>query len=130
MANIITNPGQINDKLNRSRSPQVKIGNNTTAEHRSDGMPGHVIRLHGHPIVTTNGSGEAESFSLCGYGTVTTRERVNQFLPQWVSVCQRDYVQGVSISTQHNHGFDWLEISTDKVIRVADLRAIRDLPRT
>ena len=58
-----------------------KIGNNTTAEF----VPSEffkrdiLIRLHGHPIVRLEK--EAVNFTLAGYNTVTTRERVNQFIP-------------------------------------------------
>ena len=58
-----------------------KIGHNTTAEYIPNGMFGRdiVIRLHGHGIVRLER--EAVNFTLAGYNTVTTRERVNQFIP-------------------------------------------------
>lgn len=58
-----------------------KIGHNTTAEYIPNGMFGRdiVIRLHGHQIVRLGRN--AVHFTLAGYNTVTTRERVNQFIP-------------------------------------------------
>lgn len=56
---------------------QIKIGNNTTAENDNGDI---VVRLHGHKIVTLTAEGDI-AFTLAGYPTVTTKERVNQFLP-------------------------------------------------
>ena len=69
---------------------QFKIGHNTTAEFvPHDGSlfkRDILIRLHGHAIVRLepddgmlDGSGPV-NFTLAGYGTTTTRERVNQFI--------------------------------------------------
>ncbi len=82
---------------------QVVIGNNTTAEW----VPGDfgqrdiLIRLHKHPIVRletdscfADGSGPT-NFTLAGYGTVTTRDRINQFI-------SNDFV-GVNRVHQKNH---------------------------
>ncbi len=71
----------------------MKIGNNTTAEREGDLLtPMIVVRLHGHEIVRL--TSESVSVSLAGYGTVTTRERVNHFLqPHGYYVAQRSFVQ-------------------------------------
>lgn len=53
------------------------IGNNTTAERDGADI---VVRLHGHSIAVLAADGHVR-FSLAGYPTVTTRERVNQLLP-------------------------------------------------
>ena len=76
------------DRLLGNRQ-SIKIGNNTTAERHDDEI---VVRLHGHQIVSLQP--DCLMFSLAGYGTVTTRERVNHFLkPLGRYVAQRDYVQ-------------------------------------
>jgi len=62
-----------------------------------------LIRLHGHAIVRLepddgqrDGSGPV-NFTMAGYGTVTTRDRINQFIWNDFSgrnqVFQRDFVQ-------------------------------------
>lgn len=60
------------------------IGNNTTA--RRDPLTSDItVSLHGSDIVRLSPDG-AVAFNLAGYNTVTTRERVNQFLPEGVSL--------------------------------------------
>ena len=85
---------------------ELTIGNNTTAEYVPSDMTGQrdiLIRLHNHPIVRLepdggmrDGSGPT-NFTLAGYGTVTTRDRVNQFIWNDFSgrnrVFQRDFEQ-------------------------------------
>lgn len=60
------------------------IGNNTKASTYSESLAGSRnyvvdVRLHGHSIITL-ARGDWAEFSMCGYGTVTTRERLNHFL--------------------------------------------------
>jgi hypothetical protein len=66
------------------------IGNNTTAYVDDDGDI--TIRLHGHPIVLMYATGEI-LIALAEYPTVTTRERINQFLPAGHRVYQRNHQQ-------------------------------------
>lgn len=73
------------------------IGNNTTAERVAPDMI--VVRLHGHRIVQL--SERAVSVSNAGYGTVTTRDRINQFLPMGVRAVQRNWSQFLS-DRDHN----------------------------
>lgn len=54
-----------------------KIGHNTLARSNSYNKS-YEILLHNHRIVTL--FDDKMNFSMCGYGTVTTRERLNQFL--------------------------------------------------
>lgn len=68
------------------------IGNNTTAERIAPDTI--VVRLHGHRIVQI--TEHAVSVSNAGYGTVTTRDRINQFLPMSVRAVQRDWSQFLS----------------------------------
>lgn len=64
------------------------IGNNTTA-HRGDDDVIYVY-LHGHNIVDLHKDG-AVALRDCGYQTVTTKERLNQFCPMPYRVSQVDY---------------------------------------
>jgi len=67
----------------------LKIGNNTTSYFdRDNGMI--TISLHGHNIVKL--TEDSTKFSLAGWGTSTTRDRVNQFIGR-NSVHQRNNIQ-------------------------------------
>jgi hypothetical protein len=70
-----------------------KIGNNTVAERITDNTL--VVTLHGHPIVELTESGVV-SFTLAGYPTVTTRDRINSLLPAGFRLYQRDWEQYLS----------------------------------
>ena len=86
----------------------VKIGHNTTAERDDDEI---VVRLHGHPIVSLQP--DCVMFTLAGYGTVTTRERVNQFIrPLGHYVAQRDYLQvhGDGDGERHLDPYKWVRV--------------------
>ena len=85
-----------------------RIGNNTEVERITANTL--VVTLHGHPIVELTASGVV-SFTLAGYPTVTTRERVNQFLPAGFSLYQRDWNQYLSTRTGeviHVGSTDWI----------------------
>lgn len=75
-----------------------KIGHNTWAGWDTagdfSGESRNVInvRLHGHLIVRLYSTG-AVYISDAGWGTVTTRDRLNQFLPRRWYICQRDHEQ-------------------------------------
>jgi hypothetical protein len=73
------------------------IGNNTKASHiRTTAEFGSRyvdVTLHDHRIITLFEDGIVE-FTMCGYGTVTTRERLNHFLvPLGFRVSQSNYQQ-------------------------------------
>lgn len=53
-----------------------KIGHNTVAELDEWDI---IITLHGHEILRLQDGGRT-MFNLAGWGTVTTRERINQFI--------------------------------------------------
>ncbi len=89
------------DLLVTKKNREAVIGNNTMAcMELNDGggfgdqfMPPKVsVALHGTVIVVLYADGSVV-FSLAGYPTVTTRERVNQFLPSGYRVIQRGGVQ-------------------------------------
>jgi hypothetical protein len=78
------------------------IGNNTVATHDYvDGRHVIVIRLHGHAIVRFCAPSPTAqpnmAFTLAGWPTVTTRERVNQFIAihGW-RVIQSDWTQYIT----------------------------------
>ena len=61
-----------------SRTGSCTLGNNTTAERNADGTI--TVRLHGHAIVTLRSDGSV-TVTTAGWDTVTTRDRLNTFLP-------------------------------------------------
>ncbi len=72
-----------------------RIGHNTTGSLIMHGdRVGVEVRLHGHHIITLWDDGSA-IFTMCGWGTVTTRDRLNQLLPPNFSVGQSQGVQMV-----------------------------------
>lgn len=89
-------------KLTEGKPFRVKIGNNTTAELENDGET-IIIRLHGHAIVKLTpmfgGSHIKTEFTMCGYGTPTTRHRINHFLPPELSLSQSCYKQILTTPT-------------------------------
>lgn len=72
-----------------SRNKTRVIGRNVKAELDSDAWE-ITIRYHGHPIVRINADEEVW-FSLAGWPTVTTRERINHFTKG--RLYQKDNVQ-------------------------------------
>jgi len=64
----------------------VKIGHNTYLERLENGTLG--VRLHRTYIVKFNASGSVELFTG-GWRTITTKERMNRYLPAGHSVYQR-----------------------------------------
>ena len=96
----------------------MTIGNNTTAERDGGAI---LIRLHGHAIVRLHEDSDElgnVDFTLAGYGTVTTRERVNQFTrAHGVNVCQHKGTQQVQLryadhATQDIYADDWYNVAT------------------
>jgi hypothetical protein len=91
------------------------IGNNTVAIPSTDDEDTRgVIRieLHGSNIVELYEDGSI-AFTLAGYPTVTTRNRVNSFLPAGNLVFQRNRRQYFSrlASIDHNQNTETIEIA-------------------
>lgn len=80
---------ELDKVLFRSKNKPALIGNNTVAERDPDNS-NIIVRLHGNAIVVLSDDGDIE-ISLSGWNTVTTRERVNQFLPAKVRVRQLNW---------------------------------------
>jgi hypothetical protein len=94
MANLLATDYHSLVSLFANRAERV-IGNNTKAFiDREDGTI--VVTLHDHPIVELTADGTI-SVSLAGWPTVTTRERVNQFLPPTLGIFQRNHEQKISL---------------------------------
>lgn len=93
------------------------IGHNTKARMGGEDSEVIVIELHGHPIVALWKDGTVD-ITLAGYGTVTTRERVNQFLPRNLRVVQRDYQQKLALTIDGQthylplNSFEWRTVVT------------------
>lgn len=79
------------------------IGNNTTAHRGDDGVI--YVYLHGHNIVDLHKDG-AVVLRDCGYQTVTTKERLNQFCPMPYRVSQVDYEWFV-VNVRTNEKMEW-----------------------
>ena len=79
------------DLILGSRS-RKSIGNNTVAIRTGETI---TITLHGHRIVELF-SRDKIVFNFAGFPTLTTRDRINQFLPRGVRVFQRNHVQYLS----------------------------------
>lgn len=69
-----------------------KIGNNTVIRMNQGDV---FVELHGHPIVLLTDTHEV-LIRFAGYPTVTTRERINQFLPSGVRVHQHKHQQFIN----------------------------------
>ena len=67
------------------RRGTATIGNNTVASLNSERTI--TVALHGHSIVRLFANGDT-AWTLAGWPTVTTRDRVNQFLPDGQRVWQ------------------------------------------
>ena len=94
MANLLGTTYNQLFQLFGSRTERT-IGNNTKAIIDRDDLS-ITVTLHDSPIVMLDPNGEI-SVSLAGWPTVTTRDRVNQFLPAAVSIFQRNHEQHISL---------------------------------
>lgn len=74
----------LNAKLSGRNASGRKIGNNTYAERRGDAI---AIRLHSTDILTFNADGTIVANSG-GWKTVTTKARLNEYLPSGYSISQ------------------------------------------
>lgn len=101
------------------RRGSATIGHNTTARIEPDGVV--VVSLHGNPIVRMFPDGDT-AWTLAGWPTVTTRDRVNQFLPIGQRVYQHRGDQRQSWPTFPGDRAGWREVSADQWYRVSELR--------
>lgn len=92
-----------------------KIANNTTSSFHPLGYI--VIELHGNPIFKIRDGGF--SFSLAGWASNTTRDRVNQLIRHFIGagiyVHQKDWVQYLTINGE-TYGLDtrrWVDVDTN-----------------
>lgn len=92
-----------------------RIGHNTTGTLvQHEGRRGVEVRLHGHHIITLWEDNTA-IFTMCGYGTVTTRERLNQLLPMPFGVTQNKGVQEVIRRWDYSTEGGWAHWETDPI---------------
>ena len=75
--------------LNGKRSRKVL---NNTVMRETVGGDAVVVEFHGNEIARFHSYGVV-MLTNCGYGTVSTRERLNSMTPPRYSFVQRDYVQ-------------------------------------
>jgi hypothetical protein len=90
-----------------------KQANNTYSYDRiEDGRRVIVIELHESPIVKFYEDGSIAA-SLAGWPTVTTRQRVNKYLPTSYRVYQHNYVQYLAVPDGEAvvlDSYDWYHI--------------------
>lgn len=77
--------------------------NNTVIEAGGGGRIN--VLYHGNLIAAFDPSG-SRMLTNCGYGTVSTRERLNAMAPAGVGFVQRDYAQKVLVNQQDDPK-DW-----------------------
>ena len=94
---------ELDAKLVGRSKNRKKVGNNTYAERNSDGSIG--IRLHNTQVVVFYANGNVKLYTG-GWHTVTTKARINEFVPKPWGVSQRKlewYV--VNVHTGENFKF-------------------------
>lgn len=102
----MTSYNELNAKLSGRNANGRKIGNNTYAERRGDSI---AIRLHSTDILTFNSDGSLEANSG-GWKTVTTKSRLNEYLPNGFGIGQ---TKGIWYWNQYNGQFKTLGQFTD-----------------
>jgi hypothetical protein len=89
----ITNAGQFQvyvglfKKTGKSRSK--KIANNTLRIELQDG--GYAIRFHDTNVLTFSADGKSVKLDSGGYRTRTTKERMSEYLPEGLSITQKNW---------------------------------------
>lgn len=96
-----------NEQLTGRNAQRRKLGNNTYVERR--GADSIALRLHYTDILLFNRDGETVANSG-GWKTVTTKARLNQYLPDGFGISQRG---GIWYWTQYNGTFHDLGVYTD-----------------
>lgn len=89
----------------------VTIGNNTAATRMTDG--GIAITLHKNKIAELYRD-DVIMVSLAGWDSVTTRERVNQFLPNNYRIFQKSHTQYLSKpdgSVEQIDAYEWITVN-------------------
>lgn len=92
---------------------EIVIGHETTASRSADGMIS--VSLFGNEIVRLHPDTVTMSFTLADWPTVTTRERINQFLPRRWAVGQHRKRQYLSDRTDWSRSelapCEWVTLS-------------------
>ena len=87
ITNYSDHPSEHAQKLLNGKNHRV-IANNT----KMWGSGGYArVELHGHSIIQIQPYVGVQLYS-CGYRTVTTKDRMNRFLPNGTRVFQKDHV--------------------------------------
>jgi len=105
--------------LCEGRRGAVTIGNNTVARLAEDGIV--TVSLHGHDIVRLSADGDT-AWTLAGWPTVTTRERVNQFLPDGQRVYQVAGQQRQAWAAFPGDRSSWRPVDADRWYTVSEHR--------
>lgn len=96
------------------RGRQVRtIVNNTRASRRDKDTV--EVQYHGNTIATFHADGRRE-FTTCGWGTVSTHERLNAMVPYGVGFVRRDYAGQVQV----RHEGEFVAVPADTVRLAAD----------
>jgi hypothetical protein len=120
---------ELDEKLQGRNKDRRKVGNNTYAERRDDGSI--AIRLHATDIVTVSPTGLL-ILESGGWRTVTTKDRINQYLPAgyslyvnrgiWYLQCPNgdtlNYADGMTIDYDNTpRGYALPDPIGDKILR-------------
>ena len=96
------------------RGRQVRtVVNNTRVSRRDEETIS--VQYHGNTIATFHADGTRE-FTTCGWGTVSTHERLNAMVPYGVGFIRRDYMGHVQVK----HEGDFVAVLADTVRLAAD----------
>jgi hypothetical protein len=80
---------QIKERLEKSQDSLIPVANNTSAYGDGDLIR---ILLHGHHVVAVDRNTGSVQVDSCRYRTVTTKSRLNWYLPTGCYIYQDDYV--------------------------------------
>ena len=96
------------------RGKQVRtVVNNTRVSRRDEETIS--VQYHGNTIATFHADGTRE-FTTCGWGTVSTHERLNAMVPYGVGFIRRDYMGHVQVK----HEGEFVAVLADTVRLAAD----------
>ena len=118
---------------NKTDRPAPETANNTRVVRVDDSTIG--ITLHGHRIITVQAD-DRMILDSCGWRTVTTKQRMNEYLPYPWSVYQKNHIWYLSFMNWARDNVEYLfqdgitlDVDTQLVTRAGNLNAADDQKR-
>ena len=108
------------EKALRGRQVRTVVNNTRVSRCDEDTVE---VQYHGNTIATFHADGRRE-FTTCGWGTVSTHERLNAMTPRSIGFVRRDYAGHVQV--QHEGDFEALYADT---VRLAADGSIIDITK-